>query len=123
MIIPDWAGYLRFRDAFAAVMDARYYTPEWLDGELLSGAVTFMRTDAAAIIVELRNYPTGAIDVHGIVAAGDLADVVGVLIPRAEQWARELGCIGAVIESREGWSRALKASGYNVHQVAVRKEL
>ena len=122
-MIPDWAGYLRFRDAFASVMDARYYTPDWLDGLLLTGTALFMRTDKAAIVVELRHYPTGACDVHGLVAAGDLADVVGVLIPRAEEWARQQGCVGAIIESREGWSKALKASGYDVHQVAVRKEL
>lgn len=123
MMVPDWAGYLHFRDAFAEVMDERYYTPEWLDDLLLVGSATFMRTDKAAIIVEIRDYPTGACDVHGIVAAGDLGDVVNVLIPQAEEWARVRGCTGAIIESREGWARALKASGYNVHQVAVRKEL
>jgi hypothetical protein len=46
-------------------MDARYYTPEWLDDLLLTGAALFMRTDDAAIIVEASGEP-GDIDTDGI---------------------------------------------------------
>lgn len=120
-MIPDWAGYCEFRPAFAQVMDQRYHTLPWLDEQVLSGKVQFWRTDSAAIVAEVRDYPTGAKDIHGLIAAGDLADIVQVLIPQAEQWGRENGCIAAQIESRPGWARALK--DYDVHQVIVRKEL
>ena len=123
MIAPDWAGYLRFRPQFAEVIDPQRYTLEWLDDEILSGRMLLWVGDKAAIIAKLEVYPTGATDIHGMIAAGDLAEIRDRLIPQAEQWARALGCIGAGISSREGWARALKGSGYSVHQIMVRKEL
>lgn len=120
-MIPDWAGYLTFRPAFFEVMDQRYHTLDWLDRQLLERKVHFWRSDNAAIIAEIRHYPTGAKDIHGLIAAGELSEIVEILIPAAEEWGREQGCIAAQIESRPGWARALK--DYAVHQVIVRKEL
>ena len=48
-------------------------------------------------------------------------EIVG-LIPKAEQWGRELGCIGALIESREGWARVMRPHGYRLFQTTIRKE-
>ncbi len=122
-MIPEWACYTEWRDAFAEVIDERYYTLDWLDMRLLNGEVMFWGTESAAIIAELREYPTGAIDVHGLIAAGDLREIIGDLIPKAEAWGRERGCIGAVIESRQEWARALAPHGYEPFQLTVRKEL
>lgn len=122
-MIPDWAGYCGFRAAFAEVMDERYYTLEWLDGQILDGRALFWRTDKAAIIAEIRDYPTGARDIHGLIAAGDLGDIVETLIPMAEAHGRLVGCIAAQIESRPGWVKALAPYGYGLHQSIVRKEL
>jgi hypothetical protein len=122
-MIPDWAGYLHFRHLFAEVMDQRYHTLDWLDQQVLGGKVQFWRSDNAAMITEIKDYPTGATDIHGLIAAGALEEIIGQLIPAAEQWARSIGCIAAHIESREGWARALRPSGYQTHQVIVRKEL
>ncbi|HWI85707.1 MAG TPA: hypothetical protein VNT42_05205 [Sphingomonas sp.] len=118
----DWAGYLHWRPAFVAAIDARLYTPEWLDGRIATGEAWFQRGDDAAIVAELRQYPTGARDVHGLIAAGDVAEIRDRLIPMAEAWGRAQGCIGAIIESRPGWARALAASGYAPHQLALRKD-
>ncbi len=79
-------------------------------------------TDDAAMLTELRRYPTGAVEIHGLVAAGDLDSIRDELIPKAENWAKRAGCIAAVIESRPGWAKAMKSAGYAVHQVAIRKE-
>lgn len=95
---------------------------EWLDGRILSGVAQFWRTDAAAIVAELRQFPGGAVDLHGLIAAGDKDDIVNKLIPQAEAWGKDNGCLAAVVESRPGWARALKGSGYEISQVAVRKE-
>ena len=122
-MIPDWAGYCGFRDAFAGVMDERYYTLDWLDQQILLGKVQFFCTDDAAIIAEIKDYPTGAKDVHGLIAAGDLADIIEVLIPQAEAWGKERGCIAGLIESRPGWAKTLKGFGYEPHQLTIRKEL
>jgi len=120
---PDWAGYWTFRDRFGEVIDERYHTLDWLDRQVLSGEFRFWRTANAAIITEMRDYPTGAKDIHGIIAAGDMGEIVHSLIPQAEEWGREQGCLAAIIESRAGWAKALAPFGYEAHQVAIRKGL
>lgn len=119
----NWHDYCAFRDQFEEVLDERYYPIEWLDSQILNGDAEFMRSENAAIIVELRRFPGGAMDVHGLIAAGNKAEIVEDLIPRAEAWGKEFGCIAGVVESRPGWAKALKSSGYEVSQVTVRKEL
>lgn len=121
MIVPDWAGYLVFRDAFAEVLDNRFHTISWLDQQVLGGEFQFWRSADAAIIAEIRTYPTGARELHGLLAAGELPEIVSELIPIAEQWGREQGCMSAVIESRPGWGRAL--TDYETYQIAIRKDL
>ena len=118
-----WLDYMRFRDAFAAAMDPRLYTIEHLDRLILSGEARLWSAADAAIVAEIRTFPTGARALHGLVAAGTLETITGRLIPTAEAWARERGCLLSIIESRPGWARALKPNGYSPHQLAVMKEL
>lgn len=122
-MIPDWAGYCEFRDKFAEVIDARYFPMEWLDQRILDGRAHFFRSEHAALIVELRLYPGGAKDLHALIAAGDRDEIIGEIAPQAEAFGRENGCTAAVVESREGWKRALARSGYQPHQLSLRKEL
>lgn len=117
------SDYLAFRDAFIEVLDPRYYPIEWLDQRIAEGRAKLMRSEHAAIVVELRQFPGGAIDVHGLIAAGSKDEIVSDLIPRAEAWGRENGCVAGVVESRAGWARTLKSSGYEISQITVRKEL
>jgi hypothetical protein len=113
--------YALWREAFAEAFDPRLYTIGYLDNLVLSMRAQAWYSENAAIVTEVRTYPTGAKVIHGLVAAGDLEEIRDVLIPRAEDWARSIGCIMAIIESRPGWARALK--DYEPHQLAVRKEL
>lgn len=121
--MQDWAGYLAFREAFQEVMDERYHTLPWLDEQILTGTVKFWRSANAALLTEIKTYPTGATDIHVVISAGDMREVIEILRPRAEQFGRENGCIAATVESREGWARALKPHGYQAFQLTVRKEL
>ena len=120
-MIPE--GYLAFRDALEGVIDPRYYTIGWLDWKIISGKYKFWRGDRSGIITEIREYPTGAKDIHCIIAAGDMNEIIHDLAPQAEAYGREQGCIASIVESREGWARALAPSGYVIHQVAIRKGL
>lgn len=122
-MLPDWANYCRWRPAFAEVMDERYHTLDWLDSQVLSGRVQFWAGENAGCITEIRDYPTGNSDLHALIGAGDLSEIVGEIFPRAEAWGREQGCIAAQVESREGWAKVLKPYGYETHQAIVRKEL
>lgn len=118
----DWTAYLHWRQAFAAAMDPRLHTPEWLDARVLAGTAQFWRSALAAAVTEVRAYPTGAYDVHGLVAAGDVGEVRDVIVPAVERWGRAIGALGMVIESRPGWARALRGAGFAPHQLAIRKD-
>ena len=115
--------WLRWRAEFGKALDERLYTVEHLDTLVAGGRAQIWFGDKAAMVTEVRTYPTGARVIHGLVAAGDLDEISEVLIPRAEAWARSLGCVLAVIESRPGWARQLRRHGYEPHQLAVRKAL
>lgn len=119
--MTDWAGYLKWRPAFAAAMDVRLYTPEWLDARILAGTALLWLSEGAAAVTEIRTYPTGAYEVHGLVAAGDVGQVRDLIVPQVETWGREIGALGIVVESRPGWARALRPAGFEPHQLAVRK--
>ena len=116
-------SYQAFRPAFGEVIDPRYYTLDWLDEQLLRGHAHFWNTDHAALVTEFKAYPAGAMDIHVVVAAGDMRDIIEILAPQAEAFGRANGCTAATVESRIGWARALKPSGYRMHQTTIRKEL
>lgn len=120
---PTGPYWHRWRDEFAKALDERLYTIDYLDRLLLDGQAQIWFGDEAAIVTEIRPYPTGAHAIHGVVAAGELSEIIGHLIPKAEDWGRSIGCILSIIESRPGWVRKLKGAGYEIHQTAVRKEL
>lgn len=111
--------YGRFRDEFVA-LDPERYPASYIDRMVWSGAWRVWGSDRAAIIAEIRRYPSGAKEVHGIAAAGDLREIVG-LVPLAEAWGAQEGCRWASIESREGWERLLP--GYEAAQIRIVKEL
>lgn len=116
-------AFMRWLPAFADVMDHRYYSPQWLAGEVWSGRARFFEGEGCALVAEIKIYPAGGRDVHFLVAAGDLDELIEALRLDVEAWGREMNCIASVVESREGWARALKPHGYEPHQLAVRKEL
>lgn len=112
--------YAVWRPQFAEALDPRIYDINYLDTLISTRRAQFWSTDHAAIVTEIKVYPK-TMAIHGLIAAGDLREIVEVLIPRAEAWGKEMGCTFAMIESRPGWARALK--DYEPHQLTVRKEL
>lgn len=123
MILCDWAGYQRFRPQFEQVIDPEFYPITWLDFEVAQGRAWPIIGENAALIVEVRSYPGGVSVAHGLIAAGDLEEIVNELIPAAEAWGRSKGCKYGLIESREGWAKVLKSHGWETHQVAIIKSL
>ena len=112
-------SYADWRGEFAKGTDARTYPIEWLDWMLDYAKARFWESDEAAIVAEIRKFPTGLTEVHGLIAAGTI-EGVKALIPLAEQWGREEGCFRASITSRPGWAKAL--DDYEPSQVTVVKE-
>lgn len=120
---PGWEEYRRWRDDFAAILDPRFYTVEWLDGEVWSGRIRLFSDEKSAILVSLRTFPTGAFEAHVEAAAGELKLLCNSTIAAVEDWARAIGCVSVRIESREAWVRIMGDKGYTPYQFAIRKEL
>jgi hypothetical protein len=116
------ASYAKFRPDIAELLDLRFYSIEWLDQGIAGGSATVFGNDDACIVVEMKRYPAGGVEVHGLVAAGKMSAILK-LIEQAEEWGRRKGAIVATIASREGWSRVLESKGYRPFQTTVRKEL
>jgi hypothetical protein len=111
--------YHQWREHFVTMAPDKY-PPEWIDKQVWTGAYRAWGNDKACILAEMKTYPSGLREVHGLAAAGDLETIIS-LIPLAEAWGRDAGCAIASIESRPGWAKALK--DYRVDQVRLVKEL
>lgn len=124
LVVPSvWPEWLRFRESFIALLDPACYSAAWLDAEIATGRMLLFTGNDSAIIANVRTYPTGLREFEGQAATGNLAEIVGDLIPLAEAYARQIGCQFASIASREGWAKVMKSSGYSIHQTTLRKTL
>lgn len=112
-------AYEAFRSELASALDPKTHTIGWLDCQVANGAIRVLGNDKAVILYEFKQFPTGWCELHGMLAAGDLATVVSELIPAAETIAQNTGCGAAEIASRPGWAKLLK--DYEVHQVSIKK--
>jgi hypothetical protein len=118
----DWTAYRRFREPFVGAIDTRFFAIDQLDALLFSGRARLWSNEQAAIAAQLERYPSGALVLDGLIAAGEL-DAIKPLIATAEQWGRAHGATLAKIESRPGWVRALRNDGYAPFQTTIVKEL
>ena len=116
-----WDAYAPFREEFTALCPEKY-PPEYIDAMVSGGAWRCWGNERAAILAEIRTYPSGLREVHGLAAAGDVEAIVE-LIPLAEDWGRANGCALASIESAPAWTRIMKKHGYVTEQVRIAKGL
>lgn len=119
MMREAWAAYEPFRDQFTSLAPDKY-PPEYIDGCVMIGSWRCWGTDQAAILTEVREYPSGLKELHGLAAAGDVSAILE-LIEVAEAWGRQRGCAIAAIESRPAWQKLLP--GYEPEQVRIVKGL
>jgi hypothetical protein len=114
--------YALWRGRFLEAVDEDLYPAEWLDRRVASGRARFWDNGLAAILAEIKVYPGGVREVHGLVAAGEV-EAIKALIPLAEQWGRERGCTRASISSHPAWARIMKDAGYEPEQLTIVKLL
>lgn len=110
------ADYQRFRPLFEDALDPAYYPIEWLDREVASGKILLLHKADSAILITVKQYPSGLKELHGMLAVGNLLTIRQDLIPQALGFGRYLGCQVAAIESRPGWSRIMRSDGWQLHQ-------
>ena len=115
-------AYGRWREGFAAALDHRFHGIDHVDRLVWYGRARLFANARAALLAEIKPYPTGACEVHVLVGTGDL-DALTALEPQLAAWGHKHGCLGVLIESREGWAKVMKKHGYETYQVSIRKEL
>lgn len=120
--INHWPEYQRFRGQFAEAMDERTHNIEWLDSQIHNNIFRLWSNETSAIIAKIEHYPTGALEVHGMLAAGEIEGIVE-LIPFAEEWGRSIGAIIGCISSHPAWGKIMKKHGYEPSQMVLRKDL
>ena len=118
-MMTGWEAYLPFRSEFTALCPEKY-PPEYIDAMVASGQWACWSDGKAAILFELKRYPSGLLEVYGWGAVGEL-ESIKTLVEAAEVFGTQNGATAAEIESRPGWVKAL--AGYEVTQVKIRKEL
>jgi hypothetical protein len=112
----------RFRDEIAGILDPRKWPLDWVEQQIGEGRITLHENKTAIIGIEVREYPGGLMELHGLFAAGDLAGIKE-LIGDAVEAGRLAGCHTAAISSREGWARTLRDMGFKMDQVTISKDL
>lgn len=112
--------YQRFRSEFHGI-DPERFPADYIDRQVEKGRWRCWGNGRAAILAEIRVYPSGLKEVHGVAAAGELPEIVN-LIPKAEAWGRKCRCKGAEIVSRPEWAKVLATHGYRVSQARLWKE-
>lgn len=89
---------------------------------LASGQLTLWPGERSCHVTQFATYPRGKV-VEVVASGGDLEELVGVLRPKIETWAKAQGCAAAFVIGRSGWTRAIKNSGYEPLYTVLAKEL
>lgn len=76
----------------------------------------------AAVVTVIENDP-GEQRLLIWLAGGELAALVGEILPPMERWARAQGCRRLLLIGRAGWERALKPAGFAPLARVIAKEL
>lgn len=90
-------------------------------GRVLAGTHHLWTGERSAAVVTVTRERTCA--AHIFLAAGDRHELVDILLPTMEHWARSLGATEMTLAGRAGWARALHPSGYREPLKYLAKEL
>jgi hypothetical protein len=118
-LLSQWA---RFRDQFAAAMNAGFWTIEDLEQRIAHRRAFFFPGKNAALVGQIEVYPGGERVFQFEWAVGDVEELI-TLVPGCEALARMMGCTAMLVEGRPAWKRVLEASGYRLWSVTLHKAL
>lgn len=88
--------------------------------EIIDGKAQHWRGEKSEIVTEIKSFPL--VKVCRIwLAGGDMDELVNVMLPDVEAWAKDNGCTRVEIVGRKGWKRALPE--YREPYAVLHKEL
>lgn len=123
IITTNASPYGFWRDEFAEMLDPRTHPLGWLDAQVWGGKMQVWGDDGGCILTEIRIFPTGAFEVHIMIAAGDMKHLVNAILPEIEEWADSIDALFVSVASRAGWAKVLKPRGYEPWQQEVRLQI
>lgn len=113
------AAYLHHRPDFERAITDEFWTIEEIDravDEAINnggeGINQFFYSPRAALLTEVVPYDAGPLMQTRWATSHDLKILLTDFAPAVEAWAKEHGCVGALVEGRKGWERAMKRLGY-----------
>lgn len=98
------------------------YTKEEVWSEIDKGDAHLWTASQSACIVEVVDRPDYRC-CHIFVAGGKLREIMTVLWPQVEQWARDNGCHQITASGRSVWERVVKKHGFKPVLTTFAKEL
>ena len=87
---------------------------------IIDGEAQHWRGERSEIITEIKSFPMMKV-CRVWLAGGDMTELVDVMLPDVEAWAKENGCARVEIVGRKGWKRALP--NYREPYAVLHKEL
>jgi hypothetical protein len=118
-LTPDHARWIK-----AACDQSLNIAPEDIADGLGDGQFVLFGNDKAVLVAEIDDFPLKQRRVCDVVVSGgNLDELLYVIQPQVEQWARDNACTHTRIEGRVGWRRVLKDHGYVDEAVCLAKRL
>ena len=115
------ASWARWRDEFAKACDGSHHSIESIEAQLNQGLWKFLEGADCAFVVEVQDY----LEVRACQVwwgAGSLPAIIAAL-PDLHAWARSQDCTEMLVEGNPAWARVLKAEGYGLWSVTLRRAL
>lgn len=88
--------------------------------EIIDGKAQHWRGEKSEIVTEIKSFPLMKV-CRIWLAGGDMDELVNVMLPDVEAWAKDNGCARVEIVGRKGWKRALPE--YREPYAVLHKEL
>lgn len=119
---PLLAHLERCREFLEPALEGGHFTWPDVQACVAHGRAMLWPGKASAMVTEDVTYPSGAKAVQVWLGGGDLEELLA-MAPGVEAAARLRGCTSALIEGRRGWEKPLKAAGFALWSVTLKKDL
>ena len=114
------------RDLLERALYARdsrpWFTVDAVANDIMEKRAQFWPGERSAMVTTITDYTsTGERVIDCWLAAGELGEIVNVIRPGIEEYARHIGCTQGMIVGRRGWGKVLAPHGYEEFRTVYRK--
>lgn len=114
---------MRWQDHIGAALEYQYtHALEDVEKMVADGDAQLWLGERSAAVTEVIEFPRAKV-CHMWLCGGDLDEIVEIMLPKAEAWAKKNGCTHATTAGRLGWNRVMNKHGYTPVASVCAKEL